>query len=763
MLEHPAAANAPARSEDLIERLRSIEGPRGLNWRWQRARLALARPGWATKADEIAGWLEGCVRQDPTWVEPALALARLRVSQGRSHAAISVYRNLLSGRPGSPAAAAGLIELLEARGLYAEVDQILSTSELTHRSLLDCRARQALRHGDKQRATELLERKRADGLEDVETICLLARVYMQSGREADADRVIAHGEQEWPDSAAVARARVNLEIARQQEHVAISVCDKLIASAPGYESLRLKAETLASLGNVAEAEATYRRLAEVEGSARGGWRLLARFLGSLGRSDEALEVWRRAADADSPNGRGLEGLIGALLDHGGVSEYTEAKALLSRLLEQVPAAPGSLIIQARMLASGGERDFDKARDLLETVVQRDPTSIDAWRALAAVVRRRGLRLEQQRILDRALAANPLNVELLLSKAELVAEGEPLLGVALARQAVGIEPSDPRPRVVLAKVTVSAGQTDRAIQELGGWLSSVKSTGALAAMGFYAELLCRSGRYDAAEQVLERAASLGPWHEAIVRSRLLLAVQRGSRDEVERVVQNCLKHHGGNRILLMGLGGVLLQQDERRFVELAYDLFRRSAVACRDALHAWLGAALAAHKAGHIDAAEESFRRALELSPRSVEAHNGLAWLLCEDRQDAQAALSVADRGVAHWPENVHLLDTRGVILFRLNRLGEAEKELKRALSLTQNDSPTGAAVRFHLARVLAARREQSAARRWFNEALAMAENWGGLSTKEQTEARLLSKELAVEARECSNGEAAVEPGRVDRR
>ncbi|MFQ6048636.1 MAG: hypothetical protein ACE5K7_04660, partial [Phycisphaerae bacterium] len=56
-------------------------------------------------------------------------------------------------------------------------------------------------------------------------------------------------------------------------------------------------------------------------------------------------------------------------------------------------------------------------------------------------------------------------------------------------------------------------------------------------------------------------------------------------------------------------------------------------------------------------------------------------------------------------------------------------------------SPTAGAVRFHLARVLAAQGDQLAARQQLDQALALVRQHGGLSTKERREAQALIRSL----------------------
>jgi tetratricopeptide (TPR) repeat protein len=63
------------------------------------------------------------------------------------------------------------------------------------------------------------------------------------------------------------------------------------------------------------------------------------------------------------------------------------------------------------------------------------------------------------------------------------------------------------------------------------------------------------------------------------------------------------------------------------------------------------------------------------------------------------SLQLADRGVALVPDYMDLLDTRGVIHYRLGNREKAEADLRKCLELYPANSPQSSAPQFHLARV----------------------------------------------------------------
>ena len=742
MLSHPLFLGDPKRAHPVIDDVRSIEGEEGVNWKWQQARVWLDETEPPVTTDAIAELLEDCVGADRGWVEPAVALAKLRLDQGAVDRAIEIYETLLLEAPGSVGGAEALLSLLESRGRYAHASQVLAELPLDHPRLIPHRINQALREGEREKAAELLESSlRQDAVASV-TASRLASIYIEMGRLDDAERVVSRAEGAIPESVDVHRMRVELKLARGRAETAVGYCEDLAKRMDSFETHLLCAETCTRVGQLNRAEDEYRRLTAFEDRAAEGYTLLGGFLRRLGREREAVEAYRIAMGQGVQSSSGARRrLAGLLLASGGPVDRAEAKRLVEEALRHSPLDGGALALKATMLAEDGPEGIEQARQILNGVVERDPHAVEAWWMLVRLSLAERSKTSAERILDRALAANPTSVPLLLERAELLTPQQPLLAIQAARRAVDSEPGNPMARVGLAKAMAGAGQTDEAIDMLGVWLAPVRGLEAAGAMGFYAEQLCRQDRVEEAQGPLRRADNLAPWHPAVVRAKLLMAVTEGGIEQAEALATECLEQRGDDRSLLLEAASILLPGDTPALVETARRLLERVAEGRPDAPGGWLGAAVAAHKLGRVDLAEGAFRKALETSPDNAAAANGLAWVLCEDRRDPGSALPIANQGVRRWPRDLHLLDTRGVILFRLGRLEEAKRDLLDALDLASHQSPTAAAVRFHLARVLAANGERDEARKHLEESLTMAAQWGGLSAQEEAEATLLSQQL----------------------
>jgi tetratricopeptide (TPR) repeat protein len=94
-------------------------------------------------------------------------------------------------------------------------------------------------------------------------------------------------------------------------------------------------------------------------------------------------------------------------------------------------------------------------------------------------------------------------------------------------------------------------------------------------------------------------------------------------------------------------------------------------------------ALFLQKAGAFDQAVPLWRIVEQRSqtsgipPRS-EALNGLAYAMALANVDLEEALALAQQALELQPDSPNILDTRGYILYRLHRYGEAARDLQRA-------------------------------------------------------------------------------------
>lgn len=197
--------------------------------------------------------------------------------------------------------------------------------------------------------------------------------------------------------------------------------------------------------------------------------------------------------------------------------------------------------------------------------------------------------------------------------------------------------------------------------------------------FLAQLHARQGREKETVRHYRRALEILPdqaiiWH---YYGRWLLTAR--FQKEAERVYRHLTQRYPGQSPSWIGLGEALyLDRDLVR----ALEAYEKGIGLGETPAKAFYLAALACRALGRLDRALEYLRQGLRLSPGNAELNHLAADLLLR-RGDASASLPYWDKLAS---DDVRRAYGRGVALMRLDRLDEAEQQLRKALRLAPDHS-----------------------------------------------------------------------------
>ena len=141
--------------------------------------------------------------------------------------------------------------------------------------------------------------------------------------------------------------------------------------------------------------------------------------------------------------------------------------------------------------------------------------------------------------------------------------------------------------------------------------------------------------------------------------------------------------------------------------------------------------------GRHDESAELYQRLIELEPENLIAINNLAWILSEEKGQYQQALELTRKGLKLAPNYTDLIETRGVVFYRIGDMTKAVEDLARCIELYPSSTKQYVAASFHLARALDKIGRKDEALKHLNQALELEEKTGGLSTAELNEAKHL--------------------------
>ncbi|MCK5269622.1 MAG: tetratricopeptide repeat protein, partial [Sedimentisphaerales bacterium] len=120
-----------------------------------------------------------------------------------------------------------------------------------------------------------------------------------------------------------------------------------------------------------------------------------------------------------------------------------------------------------------------------------------------------------------------------------------------------------------------------------------------------------------------------------------------------------------------------------------------------------------------------------------------AWILCEEKNQYEQALKLARQGLEKEPDYLDLIDTRGVIYYRMAQYDKAVEDFQKCIKLYRTGDRGLTGSYFHLARALHHLDRKREAMQNLKQALKLNETSGGLSEIDLKEAKQLEKQLST--------------------
>jgi tetratricopeptide (TPR) repeat protein len=315
----------------------------------------------------------------------------------------------------------------------------------------------------------------------------------------------------------------------------------------------------------------------------------------------------------------------------------------------------------------GKQSLDRAAEYLVEILKSAPDSKPANSALVQV------RIQQKRyadaaaILQKLSEKDPGNHEYRFGLAMLAmqtkdwAKAERLLE-ELNRIGYG---DDGVVESYLAQVAEETGRFDVALERFRavpdgerGWFAKLR----------VAAMLGKLGRQDEARRYLAD----------------LPAVTREQQVQVQQASAQLMRDSNDSQAAYTILTSALVQYPDDP--DLLYDL------------------AMVAEKLDRMDVVEAKLTRLVELRPTNAHALNALGYTLVDRTPRVAEGLALIERALALAPDDPFILDSVGWAQFRMGKLDEAEKYLRRAME--QRPDPEIAA---HLGEVLWAKGERARA------------------------------------------------------
>ena len=459
--------------------------------------------------------------------------------------------------------------------------------------------------------------------------------------------------------------------------------------------------------------------------------------------DKAIEQYE-AGVREYPKEKGdyQKRIVDTLIMQG---KKTEASTLIEAVLKDDPKDNEAIARRAALMLQAGTREqIQQAVNDLQSVVARQPENAVLRFNLARALMAKG-DLDAARVqLLEALKHRPDYSLAKLALAQVyIAKGDFANASQTANQILQYEPTNVAARLMKTSSMIGLKEFDQARTELGailgqnpslsdaqfqlGMVNLMQRDYANAADTFrnfrkanptdpralsgLVETLVLQGQFDGALALLKEEVGKSP-DRADVRTLLANTARRGGRfDVAEGEYKALIEKSPKSAELWVSLGVV---QRERGDLEGAKAAFQKAKALVPNDVSPWVQEALVFEKAGKITEAMPIYREILKRDPDNPVALNNAAFLMAENGQNLDEALTMANKARQKLPNNPDVADTLGWIYIKKNLSDSAIQIFQELI----NKNPERATYHYHLAMAQFQKGDKPAAKKSCESALA---------------------------------------------
>ena len=443
--------------------------------------------------------------------------------------------------------------------------------------------------------------------------------------------------------------------------------------------------------NSVESQNAYKKALEIDPDNEDALTGLAMVYADLGDTTQAADLLKKLA-AKNPTPRSLQALAAA---YEQMHEYGLAAETLRRTLELTPPNASEL---KRFLAEDLRKahQFQEALQVYQEMVTEEPTDADSYLRMSNIYAQLKDFAKAREAEDTARAIEPNNLEVRYNEVTLLeAEGKMPAAITALKDILD----------TTAKKSYSKEERDNRMELLGRLsglyrvneqiepaVEALRQVGELdhdrdAAIAAEIIVTYRLGRdLPKAKQAAEIALKRFPEDRGLLAQHAEVLADMGQTDAAAAEMKKLLDGKNDREIYL-DLAGQVYDRGRKFDDEAkALDAAEKLSVSKEDKIGVWFQRGAMYEKAKKIDRAEAEFRKILEADPDHAATLNYLGYMLADRDVKLTEALALVTKALDKEPNNGAYLDSLGWVYYKLNRLPEAEENLRQALLRTPNDA-----------------------------------------------------------------------------
>ncbi len=732
-------------AQQLVDDIRLIEGDQGWQWRYEQASLWLAGEDFKDHYAQIITLLKRNLSTNPANQASRMLLAATYEKAGELQLAVTTYHEALDRSPQDLRIIVSTVAVMYKAKEYEQADEILNRA--TKQSFFGpqiskLKLQSYLRKGEFDSAETVLEDLMVKDPNNHTISLSLALLKMRDNKYGQARALLNKLKAEQPDVLPVTIALVELNVRQKKNEEALALCNEMIRQHGSALAHILRGKTHLMLGRNRLAQEDFEQAITIEPENVQAWISQSNFNRSMGRYEEAFENIQKALALNPANLQIQKRVIAALLSSSKTDKFSQCRELVDKALSLNPQDIELQLYKARcVLAKGTAPAIEQAQRILQKITEEKPGIADAWALWARIYLEQAQFGQAMDTVLRGLTYSPNDKNLLLLKARVEAARAPALAIPTLKLLNDREPNNAETAMELAKTYVAAGQYDKSITLLQNLLAYCEEKEHRKIKTALADTLYKKGDKDQARQIFDLLYESGSDDSKVFLVETNLLKDDQSWDIVSHRANDWIRNNPNDTQALIMLAGNLIATKNEDALDIAEILLRKILHLNPHCLEAMNSLAVLLQIRGWYSEASGVYEQILEIKPEALIALNNLAWIMCEEQGKYQQALEFTQTGLRKAPEYIDLIDTRGVIYYRMAEHHKAVRDFNKCLELYPKNSLSSAISRFHLARSQIALGQNGRATDNLQKTIELNNKIGGLSSTEVAEAQLLLDEL----------------------
>jgi tetratricopeptide (TPR) repeat protein len=440
--------------------------------------------------------------------------------------------------------------------------------------------------------------------------------------------------------------------------------------------------------NSVDAEKAYKQVLTMDANNEDALTGLALVYSDLGDTVRATELLRKVADKN-PSLRTLEALSGA---YEQMREYAMAAETLKKALELRPDSPEIKRALATNLLLADQADG--ALKLFQELFEEDPKDVGALLRISQIYRQKRDYAKAWESAKKASEIDSNNLEVRYNEVTLYeAEGKLNEAIAAMKEIIGptprklVSPGERGNRIILLeRLGVLYRQNDQPKQAVDTFrqIAELDPDSAPRATAQVIDTYRQSKDLAKALEEADSAVKKYPNDRTLKMVRSNVLSESGKYDQAVTELKTLLDGKSDREIHLT-LAQVFEKQ--KNFAEVTKEIDAAEKLSEskeeKEGIYFTRGAMLEKQK--NFEGAEREFRKVIEVNPKNASALNYLGYMFADRNVKLTEAHQMITKALEIDPNNGAYLDSLGWVLFRMDKLQDAEKNLKLAIERTGKD------------------------------------------------------------------------------